>query len=47
MEWLLENWFFILVAVLCIGMHFFGHGSHGGHGGHGGGENRGSPDKKE
>jgi len=35
-----ENWFFILILLLCIGMHFF-HG-HGGHGAHGeGGEHAG------
>ena len=28
---LFENWFFLLVLLLCIGMHFFGHGH--GHGG--------------
>lgn len=33
MEWIIENWVFILVALLCLGMHFFGHGSHSGHGG--------------
>ena len=35
MEWIRENWFFIVVFALCIGMHLFGHGMHGGHGGHG------------
>ncbi|MCB1055895.1 MAG: DUF2933 domain-containing protein [Acidobacteria bacterium] len=29
MSILFENWFFLLVLLLCIGMHFFGHG-HGG-----------------
>ena len=33
MEWLTDNWFWVLIAALFIGMHFFGHG-HGGHGGH-------------
>lgn len=34
MDWALENWFWILVFVLFIAMHFFGHGGHGGHDGH-------------
>lgn len=35
MEWLAENWFWVLVGILFIVMHIFGHGSHGGHaGGH-------------
>lgn len=29
METLAENWFFVLVILLCIGHHFFhGHGRH-------------------
>lgn len=35
MDWLLENWFWIVVAVLFIWMHTKMHGGHGGHG-HGG-----------
>jgi len=34
MEWIAENWFLILIIILFVGMHMFGHG-HGGHGGHG------------
>ena len=34
MEWLIANWFWVLVFVLFIVIHLFGHG-HGGHGGHG------------
>ncbi len=34
MEWLSENWVFILVFLAMMGMHLFGHGGHGGHGGH-------------
>ena len=26
MSFLVENWFFLLVLLACIGMHFFGHG---------------------
>lgn len=32
MEWLSENWVFLLVAVAFVAMHLFGHGGHGGHG---------------
>ncbi|MGK2926251.1 MAG: DUF2933 domain-containing protein [Lysobacterales bacterium] len=35
MEWLTQNWFWILIFVAFIGMHMFGHGGHGGHAGHG------------
>ena len=38
MDWLLANWFWILIFVLFIAMHMFGHGGHGGHSGHGGGD---------
>jgi len=31
MEWLTGNSFFALLLLVCIGMHFFGHG-HGNHG---------------
>jgi len=34
MDWAVENWFWILIFVLFIVMHLFGHGGHGGHGGH-------------
>lgn len=33
MEWLSENWIFLLIAVVFVAMHLFGHGGHGGHGG--------------
>lgn len=32
MEWLVENWFLVLIGILFVGMHLFGHGHHGGHG---------------
>ncbi|HED05935.1 MAG TPA: DUF2933 domain-containing protein [Ignavibacteria bacterium] len=32
MDWLSENWLWVLIVVLFIIMHLFGHGSHGGHG---------------
>lgn len=34
MEWLSENWVFLLVVIGMIAMHLFGHGGHGGHRGH-------------
>lgn len=34
MNWLTQNWFFILFGLLFVGMHL-GHGGHGGHGSHG------------
>ena len=40
MDWLGSNAFFVIILVLCIGMHFF-HG-HGGHGSH---EDEDGPDK--
>ncbi len=31
MDWLTENWFWILIFAIFIGMHLFGHGGHGSH----------------
>lgn len=36
MEWLSENWVWVMIGIAFIGMHIFGHGGHGGHRGHGG-----------
>jgi hypothetical protein len=36
MEWIMENWIFILFAAIFIGMHLSGRGCCGGHGKHGG-----------
>lgn len=33
MEWLGENWFWVVVLVAFVALHLFGHGGHGGHGG--------------
>lgn len=33
MAWLTANWFWVLVGIVFIAMHAFGHGGHGGHGG--------------
>ena len=30
MEWLTENWFWVVIGVAFIAMHLFGHGGHGG-----------------
>lgn len=35
MQWLLDNWIWILFGVGFVAMHMFGHGGHGAHGGHG------------
>lgn len=35
MQWVLDNWVWLLLGGGMIAMHLFGHGSHGGHGGHG------------
>lgn len=49
MEWVTNNWFFILFAAVFIGMHFFGYGcGHGSHSRHGAevktDDNNGHPD---
>lgn len=31
MEWLSQNWIWVVVAVVFFAAHFFGHGGHGGH----------------
>jgi hypothetical protein len=36
MEWLSENWVWVLIGIAFIAMHMFGHGGHGEHRGHGG-----------
>ena len=33
MEWLSENWVFLLVAAAMVAVHLSGHGGHGGHSG--------------
>ena len=30
MQWLAENWIFLLIVVGMVAMHAFGHGGHGG-----------------
>jgi len=36
LEWLIENWVWVLIGIAFVSMHMFGHGGHGGHGNHGG-----------
>lgn len=44
MDWLSENWVFLLVVIAMMAMHLFGHG---GHGGHGGGRHRDPDDERK
>ncbi len=34
MEWVLDNWIWILFGGGMVAMHLFGHGGHGDHGSH-------------
>lgn len=55
MDWLAQNWIWVVFFALFIGMHLFGHGGHGGGGGHGdhggcgggGGDDQGPTDKEQ
>lgn len=49
MEWLSDNWLWVLIGIAFIAMHMFGHGGHGGHGGSGRRRetSRGSADGRE
>ena len=44
MEWLAQNWVWVLFFAGFIAMHLFGHG---GHGGHGGGQSDSKPGGKD
>lgn len=48
MNWLAENWIWVLLGGGMVAMHLFGHRGHGGHGGHGGscGGGHGNPKKE-
>lgn len=35
MDWLAQNWVWVLFALAFVALHLFGHGGHRGHGGHG------------
>ena len=45
MEWLSENWVWVLIGIAFVAMHMFGHGGHGG-GGHSGRRSSRSPPEK-
>ncbi len=47
MEWLSQNWFWVLVFIAFFAMHLFGHGGHGGHGGRHGEEDQRPTDGEE
>ena len=47
MDWLLANWFWVLIFIAFIAMHMFGHGGHGGHSGHDGGHRQRGKDERE
>ncbi len=32
MEWITENWIWVLVGIALLALHFLGHGRHGKHG---------------
>ncbi len=40
MEWLSQNWVWVLLIAGFVAMHMFGHGGHGGHGGSSDGGNK-------
>ena len=33
MQWLVTNWFWLLIGIAFVAMHLFAHGGHAGHGG--------------
>lgn len=47
MEWISENWVWVLFFVAFMAMHMFGHGGHGGHGGRGDGPGDRKPASKD
>jgi len=47
MDWLSQNWFWVVIFVLFFAMHLFGYGGHGGHGGCSGDEPRRRSGKDE
>lgn len=47
MAWLSENWFWVIILILFVVLHLFGHGGmHGGHG-HGQHTEEDKPGKSE
>ena len=47
MEWISQNWVWVLFAVGMIAMHLFGHGGHGGHGGNDDRQSDAKPARKD
>jgi hypothetical protein len=47
MQWVLDNWIWILFGVGMVAMHMFGHGGHDGHGDHGKNRDAGSRTEPE
>ena len=54
MDWLSQNWIWVIVLVAFVWMHLYGHGGghggcggHGGHGGHKGDRERGSTEEEQ
>jgi hypothetical protein len=47
MEWLSQNWVWVLLFAGFIAMHMFGHGGHGSHGGRSGGRSDPKPAGKD
>ena len=47
MEWLSQNWVWVLLFAGFIAMHMFGHGGYGSHKGHGGGRSDPKPAGKD
>ena len=47
MDWLSENWVWVLIGVAFAAMHLFGHGGHGGHSEDDTRSSRTPPDKRE
>ncbi len=31
MEWLTQNWYWVVIGIAFVALHMFGHGGHGGH----------------
>lgn len=46
MDWLSQNWVWVLIGAAFVAMHLFGHGGHGRQGGQGTGRRSGSRDRE-
>lgn len=42
MNWLAENWFWVVIGIVFVAMHLFGHGGHGSSGTDGSGSTKGN-----